>query len=58
MIMVTWLTTHHPIGPTHPGSLIALLVLHALLVIFLGCVSLFVDARPRRIEDVREPDEA
>ena len=33
-----------------------MLVLHALLVIFLFCVSLFVDARPRRAEDVREPD--
>ena len=31
-------------------------VLHALLVIFLVCVLLFVDARPRRIGDVREPD--
>jgi hypothetical protein len=31
-----------------------MLVLHALLVIVL----LFVSARPRRIEDVREPDEA
>ena len=27
-----------------------------MLVIFLICVLLFVDARPRRIEDVREPD--
>ena len=35
-----------------------MLVLHALLVIFLFCVSLFVDARPRRAEDVREPNEA
>ena len=33
-----------------------MLGLHVLLVIFLICVSLFVDARPRRIEDVREPD--
>jgi hypothetical protein len=33
-----------------------MLVLHASLVIFLVCVSLFVNARPRRIEDVREPD--
>ena len=33
-----------------------MLVLHALLVVFLVCVLLFVDARPRRIEDVREPD--
>jgi hypothetical protein len=31
-------------------------VLHALPVIFLVCVSLFVDARPHRVEDVREPD--
>jgi hypothetical protein len=30
-------------------------VLHVLLVIFLVCVLLFADARPRRIEDVREP---
>ena len=28
-----------------------------MLVIFLICVLLFVDARPRRIGDVREPDE-
>ena len=33
-----------------------MLVLHALLVIFLVCVLLIVDARPRRIGDVREPD--
>jgi hypothetical protein len=33
-----------------------MLALHVLLVIFLVCVSLFVEARPRRIEDVREPD--
>ena len=33
-----------------------MLVLHVLLVIFLICVLLFVDARPRRIGDVREPD--
>ena len=33
-----------------------MLVLHALLVIFLVCVFLFVSVRPRRIEDVREPD--
>jgi len=33
-----------------------MLVLHALLVIFLVCVSLFVDARPHRIKDVREFD--
>ena len=33
-----------------------MLVLHALLVIFLVCVLLFVNARPRRIEDVREPN--
>ena len=33
-----------------------MLVLHALLVIFLVCVLLFVDARPRRIEDM-EKDE-
>jgi hypothetical protein len=35
-----------------------MLVLHALLVIFLVCVVLFVSTRPRRIEYVREPDEA
>ena len=34
-----------------------MLVLHALLVILLVCVLLFVDATPHRIEDVREPDE-
>ena len=28
-----------------------------MLVIFLICILLFVDARPRRIGDVREPDE-
>ena len=33
-------------------------VLHALFVIFLVCILLLVDARPRRIEDVREPNEA
>ena len=33
-----------------------MLVLHALLVIFLVCVLLIVDARLRRIGDVREPD--
>ena len=33
-----------------------MLVLHALPVIFLVCVLLFVNARPRRIEDVREPN--
>ena len=33
-----------------------MLVLHALLVMFLVCVFLLVDARSRRIEDVREPD--
>ena len=33
-----------------------MLVLRALLVIFLVCVSLFVNARPRRIEDMRELD--
>jgi hypothetical protein len=33
-----------------------MLVLHALLVIFLVCISLCVDARPRRVEDVRQPD--
>ena len=33
-----------------------MLILHALLVIFLICVFFFVDARPHRIEDVREPD--
>ena len=32
-----------------------MLVLYALFVIFLVCV-LLVDARPRKIEDVREPD--
>ena len=33
-----------------------MLVLHVLLVIFLVCVPLLVDARPRRIEGMREPD--
>ena len=33
-----------------------MLVLHVLLVIFHVCVILFVNARPCRIEDVREPD--
>ena len=33
-----------------------MLDLHALFVIFLVCVYLFVVARPRRIEDMREPD--
>jgi hypothetical protein len=33
-----------------------MLVLPALPIIFLVCVLLFVDARPRRIEDVREPN--
>ena len=34
------------------------LVLHDLLVIFLVFVLLFVDAKPHRIEDMREPGEA
>ena len=33
-------------------------VLHALFVIFLVCILLLIDAKPRRIEDVREPNEA
>jgi hypothetical protein len=31
-------------------------VLHVLRVIFLVCVSLLIDARPCRVEDMREPD--
>jgi hypothetical protein len=44
---------------THPSRIVCLFmfVLHVFLVIFHVCVPLLVDARPRGIEDVREPDE-
>jgi hypothetical protein len=43
---------------TYPSRIVCLFmfVLHALLVIFHVCVPLLVDTRPRRIEDMREPD--
>jgi hypothetical protein len=52
------LDNNPPPDRTNPSRIVCLfmLVLHALLVIFLVCASLFVDARAHRIEDVERTD--